>query len=266
MPVDSNELTANLYFAATVRVAADTSLTRLIPLGLLKEPLAPHESFSQRILIALQALGVIEPELSLSNAHDWLMARDWIELGLDTLAWRICWAPRECRDRQEIAQELLRTIEPSEDTLEGLLLIWEDLALAEVAQYTKWMLTRSGYNPLWVPLAIPNLRLALASYSATQVMHLVNIAVRSVASTHQRGGVASSRLGEVLADSLGSFTRRASVERWTLRSLPRPLELPISAIAAMFAHEVTRLDDEYLTRAPSVASLLHAMTRVRTLH
>lgn len=264
--MDSNDLTANLYFAATVRVAADTSLTRLLPLGLLKEPLAPHESFSQRVLIALQALGVIEPELSLSNAHDWLMTRDWIDLGLDTLAWRICWAPRDCRDRQAVAQELLRTIEPSEDMLEGLLVIWEDLALAEVAQYTKLMLAKSGYNPDWVPLAIANIRQALAHFSASQVMHLVNIALRTVASTHQRGGVASNRLGEVLADSLGSFTRRAIQERWSVRSVARPPELPVSAIAAMFSHEVTRLDEEYLTRSPSIVVIEHAMTRVRTLH
>jgi len=264
--VDSNDLTANLYFAAAVRVAADTSLTRLLPLGLLKEPLAPHENFSQRILIALQALGVIEPELSQSNAQDWLMAKDWIELGLDTLAWRIRWAPRDCRNRQEIAQELLRTIDPSDDTLEGLLTIWEDLALAEVAQYVTFMLAKLGYNPQWVPLSIANLRQALKSFSACQVMHLVNISLRTVASTHQRGAVASNRLGEVLADSVGSFTRRALVERWTIHGVPRPLELPISTIATLFAHEVTRLDEEYLTCTPSISALLDAMTRVRSIH
>jgi len=40
----------------------------------------------------------------------------------------------------------------------------------------------------------------------------------------------------------------------------------MSIIASMFAHEVTRLNDEYLTRPPSIAALLDAMTRVRSVH
>ena len=264
--MDSNDLTANLYFAATVRVAADLSLTRLLPLDALKEPLSPHETFSHRILLSLQALGVIEPELSLSNADDWLTARDWMDLGIETLAWRIRWAPRECRNRHDVATELLRTIEPSEQTLAGLLTIWEDLALAEAAQYARWALERSGYNPQWAHLAVATIREALRSFSVSQVMYFVHLAMRTVATTHQQGGVASNRLGHVLADAIGSYSRRAIVERWTVRGMVRPPELPTSAIAAIFAHEVTRLDDEYLTRPPSVAALLDAMTRVRSIH
>ena len=264
--MDSTDLTANLYFAATVRVAADLSLTRLLPLDALKEPLSPHGSFSQRILLSLQALGVIEPELSASNAADWLTAHDWIDLGLETLAWRICWAPRDCRDRHDVARELLRTIDPSDDTLEGLLTIWEDLAAAEVAQFTSWTLARSGYNPHWVQTAFANIRQSLKTFSVSQVMYLVSISLRSVATTHLQGGVASSQLGHVLADSLGSFSRRAVVERWTIRGLSRPAELPISTIVQIFAHEVSKLDDEYLTKAPSIAALLEAMTRVRSVH
>ena len=78
-------LTAQLYFAAALRVGADTSGTRLLPLDLLREPLAPHTRFSQRILLALQALEFIEPELTRSHAADWLFARDWIQHGFTSL-------------------------------------------------------------------------------------------------------------------------------------------------------------------------------------
>lgn len=264
--MDSNDLTATLYFAAAVRVAADGSLTRLLPLELLKEPLSPHESFSQRILLSLQALGVIEPELSIANADDWLTAKDWIESGLQTLAWRIRWLPGECRNRTVMASEVLKDIEPSEGVLEALLDIWEDLALAEVAQYGSWALAKAGYNPHWVQAGIGNLREALKTFSAGQVMHLIQLAIRSVTSTHQRGGILSGRLGKVFADAVGSFSRRAVVERWSFRGVPRPMDLPMSTIASMFAHEVTRLDDEYLTRPPSIVALLDAMTRVRSVH
>ena len=264
--MDSNQLTANLYFAATVRVAADLSLTRLLPLFALKEPLAPHGTFSQRILLSLQALGVIEPELSASNADDWLMARDWIDLGLDTLAWRIRWAPRDCRTRHEVAQELLRTVEASDETLEGLLIIWQDLATAEVVQYAAWALERSGYNPQWAEVAFGNIREALTHFSVAQTMYFVSIALRTVASTHQQGAVASNRLGHVLADAVGSFLRRARLEGWTVRGMARPSDMPMSMIAHIFAHEVTRLDDEYLTKTPSTQALLDAMTRTRSIH
>ena len=151
--MDSNDLTATLYFAAALRAGADSSLTRLLPLQRLKEPLAPHESFSQRILFALQALGVIQPELSLSNAEDWLTAKDWFEMGPQTLAWRICWSTGDCRERHTMANALLSGIEPSDDVLAALLDVWRDLALAEVVQYADWELAKSGYNPKWAEAA-----------------------------------------------------------------------------------------------------------------
>ncbi len=48
--------------------------------------------------------------------------------------------------------------------------------------------------------------------------------------------------------------------------MTRPAELPMSTLATIFAHEVTRLDDEYLTLPPSLAALSAAITRHRTLH
>lgn len=264
--MDSNDLTATLYFAAAVRAGADSSHTRLIPLELLKEPLSPHESFSQRILFSLQALGVIQPELSLSNAEDWLTAKDWIEIGPQTLAWRICWSPGDCRERSAIANALLSVIEPSESILEVLLSVWEDLALAEVAQYASWALATSGYNPKWAELATANFQEALKTFSIAQVMHLVQLGMRSLANTRRRGEVASGQLGSVFANSLGKFCRRAKLEKWTVRQIPRPMELPVSTIAALFAEDVTRLRGEYITRPPSVSSLLYAMTRERSVH
>ncbi len=264
--MDSNDLTATLYFAAAVRAGADSSLTRLLPLQLLKEPLSPHESFSQRILFALQALGVIEPELSLANADDWLTAKDWVELGPQTLAWRICWSPGDCRERSTMANTLLSGIEPSEDALAVLLDVWRDLALAEVVQYANWELAKSGYNPKWAETATSSLREALHIFSVSRVMHLTQLAMRSLASTHQRGGIASNRLGTVFADSLSYFARRAKLEKWKVREAARPAELPISAIAVLFAQKVTRLHDEYTSRTPSIAALLDAMTRTRAVH
>ena len=262
----SSELTANLYFAATVKVAADSSLTRLSPLFALKEPLAPHNSFAQRMLLSLQAIGAIEPELSMCHAEDWLTARDWIVLGIENLAWRIRWSPGYCRDRRRFAEELLADIEPSEGTLEALVQIWEDLALAEVAHYADWALAKSGYNPHWAILAADRLREALKTFSVAQVMYFVHIALRSVATTHQQGGVASDRLGHVFADAIGSWSRRAIVERWTVRGMVRPAEFQMSAIASLFAGHVTRLHDEYLTIPPSVDALENAMMRAGSMH
>lgn len=264
--MESIDLTAALYFAAAIRAAADSSLSRLLPLELHKEPLSPHENFSQRMLFSLQALGMIEPELSTENAGDWLFARDWGEIGLRTLAWRIRRKPNDCRDQTATVSELLLDIEPSESALDVLLGIWEDLALAEVLQYASWTLAKSGCNPHWAQRAISNLREALRTFSVAQVMYLIQLAMRSLASTHQRGGISSSRLGDVFADSLSYFSRRAKLEKWTVRDTTRPIELPTSAIARLFAIDVARLNDDYVTRTPSKVVLRDAMTRVRAVH
>lgn len=264
--VNSSDLTANLYFSAAVRVAADVSLTRLLPLDALRLPLAPHDHYSQRVLLALQALGVIEPELSPSHADDWLLARDWTRYSFDSVAWRIRWAPRDCTRQHDVVKTLFKDIEPTEDAMQALLALWEDLALAETIQYAQWALAKSGYNPAWASLAADGLRQALTRHSVNQVMYLVHLAMRSLATTHQQGGTEATRLGNVFACAVTSFAQRAAVEHWTIRGMVRPTELPMSTLATIFAYEVTRLDDEYLTLSPSLAALSAAITRHRTIH
>jgi len=265
--LNPSDLTASLYFTAAVRVAADASLTRLLPLDALQRQLAPHEHFSHRILLSLQALGVIEPELSLAHADDWLLSRDWMKYGFDSVAWRIRSAPGDCQRRYDIANEIWSEVNFDDDeSLSALLALWEDLALAEVAQYTSWLLSKSGYNPEWTYCAIDSLRHSLETFSVNQVMYLVYLSVRSVATTHQQGSVESSRLGLVLTSSISSFSGRAKVEGWNIRGMTRPAELTMSTISLIFAHEVTRLDDEYLTKSPSLELLRSSMMRHRTIH
>jgi hypothetical protein len=264
--VNPTDLTASLYFSAAVRVGADISLTRLLPLDALNKPLAPHENFSQRVLLSLHALGIIEPELSQSHAEDWLLARDWMRHGFDSIAWRIRWAPRDCRRQHEEVKELLRDIELSDDTSQALLALWEDLAQAEVTQYARWTLAKSGYNPEWTDSAVDALRRALEDFSASQVMYLIYLAMRSVAMTHQQGGLDATRLGLVFSEAIANYARRAHIEHWTIRGMARPAELPMSTLSMIFAHEVTRLDDEYLTVRPSLDALTTAMMRHRTIH
>src|SRR5690606_37844458 len=117
-----------------------------------------------------------------------------------------------------IANEVWSELDFNDDeSLSALLVLWEDLALAEVAQYTSWLLTKSGYNPEWTCCAIDSLRRSLETFSVNQVMYLVHLSVRSVATTHQQGGVESARLGMVLTSSISSFSGRAKVEGWNIR-------------------------------------------------
>ncbi|GLQ91613.1 hypothetical protein [Dyella acidisoli] len=264
--MNPTDLTASLFFSAAVRVGADIALTRLLPLDALNKPLAPHDNYSQRVLLSLHALGIIEPELSQSHAEDWLLARDWMRHGFDSIAWRIRWASRDCRRQHEEVKELLRDIEFSEDTSQALLALWEDLALAEVTQYARWTLAKSGYNPEWTDQAVDALRRALEDFSVGQVMYLIYLAMRTLAMTHQQGGMDVARLSLVFADTIAGYARRAQVESWAIRGMSRPTDLPMSTLALIFAHEVTRLDDEYLTVRPSAEALANAMTRHRTLH
>ncbi|AIF48161.1 hypothetical protein HY57_13270 [Dyella japonica A8] len=241
-------------------------MTRLMPLGMTRKSLSPHENFSQRILLALQALGVIEPELGQAEAEDWLLAKDWQRYGFDSVAWRIRWSPRDCRQRHDDARRLLSDIEPSEETLEALLAIWRDLALGEAIQYAGWSLDRFGYNPQWGMAAAVELSQALEWFSVGQVMYLVLQAARIVAKTHQQSGAGSQRLGEVFVSTVGSLNRRAVAEKWDVKDLARPSELPLSEISSIFAYEVTRLDEDYFSRCPNADALLNGLLRFRTLH
>lgn len=258
--MDSSDLTATLYFAAVVRVAADSSQTRLLPLSLLKEPLAPHENFSQRILLALQALEFIEPELTRSHAPDWLFARDWIHHGFKSLSWRILRpAPTQLTALTDELTDLLIRDESTSETLIHLLALWEDLVLAETAEFARLALSRAGYDPRWADEAASALRQALKHFGASQVMYLVHISLRSLALTHQRGAVPTSQLGHVLSTSIADYTQRAVTERWSIKSMLREPDRPSSAIAALFADTVTRLGPAYMSDPPSVDSLVRAL-------
>lgn len=266
--VDSSELTATLYFAAVLRAAADSSQTRLLPLDLLREPLAPHENFSQRILLALQALEFIEPELTRSHAADWLFARDWIRHGFKSLGWRVL---RQAPVQQlailadELAGLLERT-EPATETLAHLVALWEDLALAEAAEFARLALGRAGYDPRWADQAAPALQQALKHFGVTQVMYLVHISLRSVALTHQRGTVPTAQLGHVLSTSITDYTQRAVAEKWAIKGMIRDPDRPRSAIASLFADTVTRLGPAYMSDPPSIKALVHASISRHTVH
>lgn len=264
--MNPSDLTANLYLSAALRVAGDLAMTRLMPLGMTRKPLSPHENFSQRILLALQALGVIEPELGQAEAEDWLLAKDWQRYGFESVAWRIRWSPRDCRQRHDDARRLLSDIDPTDEVLKALLAIWQDLVLGEAIQFAGWTLTRYGYNPQWGMLAATELSQALEKFSVGQAMYFIHQAARAVATTHQQGGAGTQRLGEIFVGAVGSFSRRAIAEKWDIRGLARPSDLPLSEISSMFAYEVTRLDDDYFLQRPSVDALLNGLRRFRTIH
>lgn len=265
--MDSSELTATLYFAAVVRVAADSSQTRLLPLDLLKEPLAPHENFSQRILLALQALEFIEPELTRSHATDWLFARDWIRHGFKSLGWRVLRpAPVRLTALADELASLLERAESINETFGHLVALWEDLALAETAEFARLALSRAGYDPRWADDAAPALQQALKHFGASQVMYLVHISLRSVALTHQRGAVPTAQLGHVLSTSIADYTQRAVAEKWAIKGMVRDLDRPRSAIASLFADTVTRLGPTYMSDPPSIEALVGALIGRHTVH
>jgi hypothetical protein len=241
-------------------------MTRLMPLETAGKPLAPHGGFSHRVLLALQALGVIEPELSLSQASDWLSARDWPRSGLESVSWRIRWTPKDCERQHQAAKQLLADIDPSDEMLEVLLDIWEDLGTAEAVQYAGWTLAKYGYNPQWGVSAFDAIARALQAFSVSQVMYFIQLAARTVVTTHQQAGAGNSHLDNVFVSSIGSFSRRAATEGWDVKGVARPTDLPLSVISSIFAHEVTRLDDEYLTVRPCAEALVRALLRGRTVH
>lgn len=265
--MDSSELTATLYFAAVVRVAADSSQTRLSPLESWKEPLAPHEHFSQRILLALQALEFIEPELTRSHAADWLFARDWIHHGFKSLGWRVLRpVPVPLTIVADELVGLLERTDSTDETLVHLVALWEDLVLAETAEFARLALSRAGYDPRWADEAAPALQQALKHFGASRVMYLVHISLRSVALTHQRGSVPTPQLGHVLSTSIADYTQRAVAEKWSISGMVRDLDRPRSAIARLFADTLTRLGPDYMSEPPSMDALVRALLRRHIVH
>lgn len=257
------DLTADLFFVSALRAGADTSFTRLIPLADLREPLAPHPRFSQRMLLALQSVGYIQPELSMSWAADWLSSRDWFDHGFENVSWRILRSPIESTDA---LYNWAEGTDPTTSIFESWLRMWEDLALAEVAEYTRWSLAQVGFNPCWAKEATMALAAGLQRFSIQQVMYLVHIALRSLALQHQRASTGIGRLGHLFSSTINNYVQRAHAEQWTIRGMSRTPDLPRSAIATLFADAVTGLRERYYTERPCLDALARALVGERTIH
>jgi len=261
--VTAIDLTADLFFVSALRAAADSSFTRLLPLADLREPLAPHPRFAQRMLLALQSVDYIQPELSQAWASDWLSSRDWLSHGFENVSWRIVRSPLESTDALHSWAE---GTDPTQSVFEMWLSMWEDLALAEVCEYTRWSLAQVGFNPSWANDATGALTAGLSKFSIQQVMYLVHISLRSLALHHQRSTTGIGRLGHVFSNAIHNYVQRAHAERWTIRGMVRTTELPRSAIAALFADGVTGLGDRYYTDRPCLDALARALVDGHTLH
>jgi hypothetical protein len=254
--VSANDLTADLYFLSALRAGADRSRTRLLPLADWKEPLAPHDRFAQRMLLALQSLGYIEPELSRSWAEDWLDSRNWLSHGFENLSWRILRSPPPTHVLTAWTHEPL-TAAAALETWAGL---WQDLALAEISEYSRCSLEQTGFNPNWAYESIDALRAGIEKFSVNQVMYLVYITLRSLALEQRRATARVSKVGHLFSSTLRSYVQRAWAEGWAIRGFARSSELPRSAIAVLFAETATGLGERYYTESPS----LEALTRLAT--
>lgn len=259
----ATNLTADLYFVAALRAAADRSRTRLLPLADLKEPLAPHGRFAQRMLLALQSLGYIEPELSLSWADDWLESRDWLSHGFENVSWRVLRSPGPSNDALRVWGDELDT---SPHALKTWAVVWEDLALAEVAEYARCSLADTGFNPNWASDAAEALQTGLTKFSVHQIMYLVHIALRSLALEQRRLLPRSCKPGHAFSTAIRNYVRRASAEGWVIRSMSNPSDLPRSAITVVFAETVTGLGERYYTERPSLDALARTVASRQTQH
>jgi hypothetical protein len=261
--VSANDLTADLYFISALRAGADRSRTRLLPLADLKEPLAPHDRFAQRMLLALQSLGYIEPELSQSCADDWLDSRDWLSYGFENISWRILRSPAPANDALQLWVDEPGT-NPS--VLTAWAVIWADLALAEVVEYTRCSLAHTGFNPDWANEATGALRAGIEKFSVEQVMYLVYIALRSLALEQRRATSRAYKLGQLFSSTLRNYVQRASTESWTIRGFARSPDVPRSAITVVFTETVTGLGERYYTERPSFDVLARAFASCRAHH
>jgi hypothetical protein len=261
--VPTHDLTADLFFVSAIRVGADTTFTRLLPLANLPTPLAPHVRFSQRILLALQSMGYIQPELSLSWADDWLSSRDWLSRGFESVSWSILHTPHESTSALANWAADMDTVTSAFDKW---LRIWEDLALAEVVEYTRWSLANVGFNPSWANETHEALVGGLSKFSIQQMMYIVHIALRSLALQHQRASTGIGRLGQLFSSSIHNYVQRAATERWTIRGMVRTPDLRQSAIVTTFSDTVTGLGEHFYTERPSLDALVRAHMGDQTLH
>ena len=254
------DLTADLFYVAAIRAGGERG-TRLLPLSEFRQPLAPHKRLSERMLIALLAIGYIEPDLPVSQSEDWLCARDGLFRGFESVRWKT----RRSPTLASIALEnWCEGSDPNRSVLEAWRDMWEDLALAELAEYTRRSLMEAGFNPSWALDAINALTAGLQTFSVRQVMYLVHVTLRSMALSRMRVKAGACGAERAFATSLCDVVQRAIAEHWAVRGLARAADFPRSAIADVFTEMVTELGDRYYSERPSLDVIASALRSRKT--
>lgn len=209
--------------------------------------LAPHAEMASQMLRELSYAGAI----AWGSAGD--ASRSWI-FGAppsQPMEWRLSDALAAVKDLTFELKQHAVSLASAPAATEDLFTVWRELAISEAVGFLGNELGEHRFDEKWALTAVPAIERGLRKLSATQMYYFCWLAVREVASRYLRYPASIHTLADSLVLYIDQRVDRAIAERWALRDWSDYRGRTLSAVAAVFADQITKLGSDYLARVPS---------------
>lgn len=187
----------------------------------------------------------------------WEIAPESLETPIEGLQWRLAWKAYRLESLPDAVTDYLRSVERDEYGIALRLRLWRELVLAESERFFEQQLAKHRFDPAWAQDLIFVQRETRAELSASQWRYCVWVATRQGASValQLRSPDPEAVRQAIYADLVRRIGPVASGQ-WANASFVPHVTRPESALARLFAYELTNLRDAFWPLVPSELALL----------
>jgi hypothetical protein len=255
--VDVDQLSFyDVVYLTTILVAgAYENLTKIMPLTLLQQPLAPTQEFTTEIARHLHDKNLIyvhpdtEPE-AFPEGHTGVF-----------YIWKVYYAPpvfgTDPDDPASVLRELYKRInsEWPSDWYQAAFELWQRVALEECIEYLLFVLNEHHFEFNPGKKTRQYLEFALGSFSTAQVFNIIWRAAKDAAAYYQRAEISKKLAANSAIASIRRSAERAIAEGWELKPFGRNYQCPQTHISHVLYNTTLKLGEKGFGLPPSLESV-----------
>jgi len=250
--ISSLSLRDLVYLYSILIVGAFENLTKIMPVAMFEQPLAPTKEFTSEIVNSLfdNRLIFIHPDTEPEAFVKDDLSRFY--------TWHVYYAPpvssKELDNPSVIMQEILWRINEDwhEEWYQEAVELWRRIALEECKEYLLFVLNEHHleFNP--GKKTSQYLEYALQHFSTAQVFNTIWRSAKDAAAYYQRESISKRQAANSAVASIRRIIERAIAEEWEIKPFRRNYKCPQSVLSAAFFNTVLRVGDDGFQISPNI--------------
>lgn len=251
--IHSISLRDAVFLIALARIGLEEDGAVIRPLYSYEVPLMPWVDDSLTLLACLFDRGFIDVCPSTHNEGVYV-ERGTVTLEMAAIEWQLTLGRDATESRQRLRNlgDALQEREKwPQAWRDDILPLWHQLALGESLSYLERKLADHGFDFIPGDKTVEMVLSLLNHFSIAQIFNFIWSAAKDAAAYYLRGGVTRERAANFVVGACHRRAERAISEGWQINGFRRDYRHAESVVAGLFSHVVTRLGDDYFTKAPN---------------